>query len=235
MNGPGTGSRVLHRYDHPVAQAQNTGYGVIFKKNSALRAIFPKRHISRARWQALRLERYERMKQMGLVDSGWELTPQDSRDWDSLDDEKKKEMDLRMAIYAAQVDRMDQNIGRLMDYLTGHNLINNTIIMFLNDNGACAEFSEMGSGPASQLETKEGYVLSYGRAWANASNTPYKEYKHWLHEGGIASPFIVHWPKGIPQEKRGETIREYGFLPDLMATSVDLAEATYPKIYKGND
>ncbi len=94
---------------------------------------------------------------------------------------------------------------------------------------------DMVSGPAEQLETKEGYVLSYGRAWANASNTPYREYKHFLHEGGMATPFIVHWSKGIPTEKRGETIREYGFLPDLMATSVDLAETTYPKTYKGND
>jgi len=186
-------------------------------------------------WQKLREERYARMKKMGLIDPDWELTPQDSREWDSLDAEKKKEMDLRMAIYAAMVDRMDQNIGKLVDSLKARGEYDNTVIMFLNDNGACAEFSELGSGPAERLETKEGYVLSYGRAWANASNTPYREYKHWLHEGGMATPFIAHWPKGIPQEKRGQTIREYGFLPDLMATSVDLAEATYPKSYRGNE
>ncbi len=186
-------------------------------------------------WQKLREERYARMKEMGLIDANWKLTEQDSRDWDSLDDDKKKELDLRMAIYAAMVDRMDQNIGKLVDSLKARGQFENTIIMFLNDNGACAEFDELGSGPAEQLETKEGYVLSYGRAWANASNTPYRLYKHYLHEGGIATPFIVHWPKGIPTEKRGETIREYGFLPDLMVTSVDLAKATYPKTYKGND
>lgn len=186
-------------------------------------------------WQKLREKRYARMKDIGLIDVNWKLTDQDSRDWDSLDDEKKKEMDLRMAIYAAMVDRMDQNIGKLVDSLKARGEYDNTVIMFLNDNGACAEFDELGSGPAEQLETKEGYVLSYGRAWANASNTPYRLYKHYLHEGGIATPFIVHWPKGIPQEKRGETIREYGFLPDIMATSVDLAEATYPIKYKGND
>tara|TARA_R110002049_G_scaffold76250_4_gene196096 strand:- start:15589 stop:17238 length:1650 start_codon:yes stop_codon:yes gene_type:complete len=185
-------------------------------------------------WQDLRLKRYKKMIEMGLIDKDWELTPQDSRDWDSLDEEKKIEMDLRKAIYSAMVDRMDQNIGKLLAYLEKENIIDNTIIMFLNDNGACAEFSELGSGPAEQLGTKEGYVLSYGRAWANASNTPYREYKHWVHEGGIATPFIVHWPNGIPKEDHGMLVQEYGFLPDIMATCVDLANAKYPKEYKGN-
>lgn len=186
-------------------------------------------------WQKLREERFDRMKGMGLVDGNWELTPQDSRSWDSLDAVKKEEMDLRMAIYAAMVDRMDQNIGKLVDSLQVNNELDNTVIMFLNDNGACAEFDELGSGPAEQLETKEGFVLSYGRAWANASNTPYREYKHWLHEGGIATPFIVHWPNGMAREKVGTTIHEYGFLPDIMATCLELAEASYPKNYKGNE
>lgn len=185
-------------------------------------------------WQKLRERRYERMKTMGLIDANWDLTLQDSRDWDSLSNEMKQEMDLRMAIYAAMVDRMDQNIGKLVDSLKVNNILDNTVIIFLNDNGACAEFSELGSGPKEQLETKEGYVLSYGRAWANASNTPYREYKHWLHEGGMATPFIVHWPKGISKEQRGSIINEYGFLPDIMATCLDLAQAEYPKEYKGN-
>lgn len=188
-----------------------------------------------AGWQALREERYERMQEMGLVDSAWALSPQDSREWDSLSDKKKDEMDLRMAIYAAMVDRMDQNIGKLVDSLEARNLLDNTIIMFLNDNGACAEFDELGSGPAEQLGTRQGYVLSYGRAWANASNTPYREYKHWLHEGGIATPLIVHWPQGIEQESQGQLIREYGFLPDIMATCLDLAQAEYPTEYQGNN
>lgn len=185
-------------------------------------------------WQQLREERYKRMKKMGLIDADWPLSPQDSRDWDSLSDEKKKEMDLRMAIYAAQVDRMDQNIGRLLDHLTSKGILDNTVIIFLDDNGACAEFDELGSGPAEQLETKQGYVLSYGRAWANASNTPFRKYKHWLHEGGISSPLIVHWPNGIRQTEQGKLIREYGFLPDIMATCLDLAGAEYPQTYQGN-
>lgn len=185
-------------------------------------------------WTELRKKRFAKMKEMGLIDENWELTPQDAREWDTLDEEKKKEMDLRRAIYSAMIDRMDQNIGKLVSYLETNDLKDNTVIIFLNDNGACAEFSELGSGPAEQLGTKEGYVLSYGRAWANASNTPYREYKHWVHEGGIATPFIVHWPNGIAGSRKGSLVRNYGFLPDIMATFIDLAGAEYPQAYKGN-
>lgn len=185
-------------------------------------------------WQAIRQERYKRMIKMGIIDSSWDLSPQDSRKWDSLSDEKKKEMELRREIYAAQVDRMDQNIGRLVGFLEKNKLIDNTVIIFIDDNGACAEGGELGGGPAKQLETKEGYFLSYGRAWANASNTPFKRYKHWIHEGGISSPMIVHWPDGINKKEDGKFIRQYGFLPDIMATFVDLAGARYPAEYEGN-
>jgi arylsulfatase len=185
-------------------------------------------------WTKLRKERFARMKEMELIDESWELTTQDSREWDSLSEEKKKEMDLRRAIYSAMIDRMDQNIGKLTDYLESEGILDNTLLLFLNDNGACAEFSELGSGSAEQLGTKEGYVLSYGRAWANASNTPYREYKHWVHEGGIGTPFIVYWPKAIPKQNYGQLISGYGFLPDIMATFVDVANATYPEEYNGN-
>jgi arylsulfatase A-like enzyme len=183
-------------------------------------------------WEEIRRNRYERMIRMGLVDPRWELTPQDSREWDSLDENKKKEMDLRMAIYAAMIDRMDQNIGRLVSFLEESSQLENTLILFLSDNGACAEFAEMGSGPAEQLGTREGYVLSYGRAWANASNTPYREYKHWVNEGGISSPLIVHWPRQIPAEQQGTLVSQYGFLPDIMATCVDVAGASYPEEFR---
>ncbi len=184
-------------------------------------------------WSELRNTRYTRMKELGLIDHNWDLTKQDSREWDSLNDEQRTELDLRRAIYSAMVDRMDQNIGNLITYLEDQKILDNTLIIFLNDNGACAEFAELGSGPAEQLETKEGYVLSYGRAWANASNTPYREYKHWVHEGGIGTPFIVHWPNVIPKEKNGTLIKEYGFLPDIMATCVNVANANYPTTYNG--
>jgi arylsulfatase len=184
-------------------------------------------------WTKLRESRYARMKALGIIDENWDLTVQDSRAWDSLSDEKKKEMDLRRAIYSAMVDRMDQNIGYLVKYLEEQKILDNTLIIFLNDNGACAEFQELGSGPVEQLGTKEGFVLSYGRAWANASNTPYREYKHWVHEGGIATPFIVHWPSVIPKENNGKLISEYGFLPDIMSSCIDVAQTIYPEEYNG--
>ena len=185
-------------------------------------------------WENLRMERYNRMKEMGLIDASWELSYDDIVSWDSLSDEKRKEMDHRMAIYAAMIDRMDQNIGRLIEDLKKKKLLDNTVIMFLNDNGACAEFDMLGSGPKDQLETKEGYALSYGKAWANASNTPYRSYKHWVHEGGIGTPFIVHWPNGIAENLKGATINQYGFLPDIMATCQELANTRYPDVFNGN-
>lgn len=185
-------------------------------------------------WSVIRERRYKRMTEMGLIDAGWQLSDPDWRDWNSLSEEKKREMDLRRAIYSAMVDRMDQNIGRLTGYLKENQLLDNTVIIFLNDNGACAEGGELGGGPARQLETREGYFLTYGGAWANSSNTPYREYKHWVHEGGIKTPFIVHWPVGIPEQERGSLIRAYGYLPDIMTTCIDLAGTQYPAEFKGN-
>jgi len=184
-------------------------------------------------WSRLREERYQRMIEMGLIDKNWKLTTQDSRPWDSLNDEKKQELDFRMAIYAAMIDRMDQNIGRLVEYLENRGILDNTVIIFLDDNGACAESDELGSGPREQLGTKDGYLLSYGRAWANVSNTPFREYKHWVHEGGISSPFIIHWPSGIESKYYGQIVDQYGYLPDIMATCLDLADAEYPEVFNG--
>lgn len=181
-------------------------------------------------WHLLRVERYKRMVEMGIIDPKWELPPKDSRNWKSLTEEKKKELELRMAIYAAQVDRMDQNIGKLVEFLDKNKIIENTIIVFLSDNGACAEGGELGGGPAEFLETHKGFLLSYGRAWANASNTPLKRYKHWVHEGGISTPLIVYWQKNI----NPKLVHQYGFLPDIMATFMELADAKYPDEYKGN-
>ncbi len=200
----------------------------------------PKENIDKYRgkylngWENLRVERFNRMIEMGLADPSWELSHDDIVPWDSLSIQKRQEMDLRMAIYAGMIDRMDQNIGRLIEDLKRKERYDNTIIMFLNDNGACAENDMLGTGPKEQLETKIGYLLSYGKAWANASNTPYRSYKHWVHEGGIGTPFIVHWPRGISTNLKGSTINQYGFLPDIMATCLDLAHTTQPEKFNGN-
>lgn len=184
-------------------------------------------------WEKLRRERFDKMKQMKLIDPSWKLSDDDGPSWESIAQPKKDEMSLRRAIYAAQVDRMDQNIGKLISYLEREKLIDNTIILFINDNGACAEGGEFGGGRPQILETREGNLLSYGQAWANASNTPYRLYKHWTHEGGISSPLIAHWPAGIPKSDQGNIVQEYAFLPDIMATCIDLAGATYPTQFKG--
>ncbi|MCK5557677.1 MAG: arylsulfatase, partial [Candidatus Hydrogenedentes bacterium] len=186
-------------------------------------------------WDTIRRKRYERMIEMGLVKAEWDMSDRDAPAWEDVPDEKKDELDYRMAIYAAQIDRMDQNIGRFVDALKDLGQLDNTLILFFVDNGACAEDYDdvYGSGPAEQLGTKEGYFLTYGRGWANASNTPYRFYKHWSHEGGVASPLIAHWPDGIAD--RGGFRHEPTHLIDLMPTCVELAEAEYPARYSGHD
>lgn len=185
-------------------------------------------------WKALRQARFERMKSLGVIDPNIGLSDADGADWDQLSPEKQDEMDHRMALYAAQIDRMDQNIGRVIQQLKASGELDNTLIFFLSDNGACAEGGLLGGGLPQNLGTKLGYLLSYGQSWANASNTPFKKFKHWVNEGGISTPLIVHWPKGIPQARLGKFTNQYGFLPDIMATIVEVTKAKYPTNYKGN-
>ncbi len=185
-------------------------------------------------WDKLREQRYQRMIELGIIKPTWKLTDPDSPAWSTLDADKQKEMDLRMAIYAAQVDRMDQNIGRVVETLKSNGELENTVIFFLSDNGGCAEGGMLGSQKLADLNHKDTpFMTSYGQAWANASNTPFRYYKHFVHEGGISTPLIIHWPKKITEG--GKLYTSPGYLPDLMATCVDLAEAEYPKAFHGNE
>jgi len=166
-----------------------------------------------------------------------------------------------MEVYAAQIDRMDQGIGRVINTLAQRGELENTVIVFLADNGGCAE--ELGGGADSwvknlvksapyvgTLETRDGRPIrfgnspdilpggedtysSYGVPWANVSDTPFRKYKHWIHEGGISTPFIVHWPAGI--EARGELRHQPAQLPDVMATFLHVAGVEYPATYKGKE
>ena len=184
-------------------------------------------------WDALRKERHERMIKMGIVKKDWPLTERDKnvKPWDEVDDEKKQDMDLRMAVYAAMIDRMDQNIGRLVQTLKNNDILDNTLIMFLADNGGCAEGGPWGfSRNDEEPGTPDSYT-SYGLSWANASDTPFRLYKHWVHEGGISTPLIAHWPNVIKQT--GKLTDQPGHVVDLMATCCDAAGAKYPKTYKG--
>lgn len=183
-------------------------------------------------WKPLRKERYNRMIKMGVLKAEAALSADDAADWDKLSPEKQDEMDFRMALYAAQIDRMDQNIGKVIKALSASGELDNTLILFLSDNGACAEGGDLGGGLKENLGTKKGYMLSYGQSWANVSNTPFKKYKHWVHEGGVSTPLIVHWPKMIPKASAGKFTDQYGFLPDIMATVVAVSGATYPSTYK---
>ena len=185
-------------------------------------------------WEKLRRERLDRMKQLGVIDEETQLSADDGADWDALSDEQQDEMDYRMALYAAQIDRMDQNIGRVIETLEANGELENTLIFFLADNGACAEGGLLGGGKKELLGTKEGYFLTYGQSWANASTTPLRTYKHWVHEGGISTPLIVHWPKAMAKRAKGGLTDQYGFLQDIMATAADVAGATYPTQYNGH-
>lgn len=185
-------------------------------------------------WSALRNSRLQRMKELGVINDATGLTAPDGANWDALSPEKKDEMDYRMAIYAAQIDRMDQNIGRIIQYLEQSGTLDNTLILFLADNGACAEGGMLGGGPKELLGTQGGYFLSYGQSWANASVTPFRKYKHWVYEGGIGTPLIAYWPAKMPQSIQGGFTDQYGFLPDIMSTFVNVSGAKYPKTYKGN-
>jgi arylsulfatase len=181
-------------------------------------------------WDELRKRRHARMVELGIVDARWPLTPRDEDvpSWENAPD--KDGWDLRMAVYAAQIDRMDQNVGRILRKLQEIGQAGNTLILFLADNGACAEVLDRGQKGA--LPGSPDSFTSYGVPWANASNTPFRLYKHWVHEGGIATPLIANWPGVIRQG--GKLTGQVGHLVDVMATCVDVGGTPYPKTFKGN-
>ena len=200
-------------------------------------------------WDALRAERHQRQIKMGLVDAKWGITPRDEEvpAWKDAPDREWHQR--RMEVYAAQIDRMDRNVGNILDTLHRTGQDQNTLILFMADNGACAENLAEGklnnncpkqtrdgrpmrSGNApSIMPGGEDTFASYGIAWANASNTPFRRYKHWVHEGGIATPLIARWPAGI--KGRGSLIHQSGHNIDVMATCVDIAGAHYPQSHEG--
>ena len=182
-------------------------------------------------WEEIRERRHARMLEMGIVDRRWPLSPRESRvpAWDSV--ENKRELDLKMAVYAAQIDRMDQNIGRILAKLKEVGAEDNTLVLFLADNGANASTHDTGvkgvppGGPDS--------YLSYGRPWANASNTPFRFYKDSMFEGGISTPLVARWPSRIRQN--GKLVHQPGHVMDVMSTCLEAAGVEYPKTYKGRE
>jgi len=212
-------------------------------------------------WDEMRASRYKRMQEMGLVDSKWQLTPRDSFVDPWSDDIPDREWELaNMETYAAMTSYMDMSIGRIVDALKQNGQYENTLILFLQDNGACAEklnwitkrpndkeplkkgdlqtemvpyFTRDGKPVKGMKEAWPGgpeSYTTYGVNWANASNTPFREYKHWVNEGGISTPLIAHWPKGIKDV--GTFRKTPSHLIDIMATCIDVAQATYPKTFE---
>lgn len=186
-------------------------------------------------WDVVRKNRFEKQQQIGLFSSYTTLSPRDTviKDWKSLSNEKKNEMAMRMAIYAAQIDNMDQGVGRILEALKAENQLDNTLIFFLSDNGACAEF--ISSGKRKEVDGKEDTFESYRVNWANVSSTPFREYKHYTNEGGIATPLIIHWPKGIDENLYNSFVTNYGHISDIMTTCVDVSQTSYPVTYKGKN
>lgn len=219
-------------------------------------------------WDEVRKNRFERMKKLGLAEAEWKLTPRDSfvAPWSEDITDKAWEL-ANMETYAAMTTLMDEGIGQVVDALKAKGQLENTLIIYLQDNGACAEELDwVKNRPAEkdlkpmapgELQTEmvptitrdgkpikimrdawpgppEGYT-AYGLNWANASNTPFREYKHWVHEGGISSPLIVHWPTKInPEAVGGEFRTEPVHLIDIMATAVEVGGGNYPKTLNGN-
>ena len=225
-------------------------------------------------WDKIREQRLARMKELGLVSRETPLTPRSriphptaasrhgsmtedglNPPWESLPAERRADLARRMATYAAMVSRMDTCIGRLISDLRDARELDNTLVFFLSDNGACAEWEPFGfdltppdpaktiPGAGVNLGTQAGpnilhqgealaamggpgTFMSYGSAWANACNTPWRLYKHYGHEGGISTSCIVHWPAGIAG--KGELRAQTSHLIDLMATCVDVGGASYP-------
>lgn len=186
-------------------------------------------------WDELREERYRRQLELGLIDPKWKLSPRDERvpAWKDLKPDQKKDLALRMAVYAAMIDRVDQNIGKLVAALQAKGIFDDTLIMFLSDNGACAEGGVFPRGNILDIEKRnESGGIAVGHGWANASSTPFRLYKHYAHEGGTATPFFLHWPARIKPLSRWYS--EPCQLIDLMPTILDVAGAGYPSEFHGN-
>lgn len=186
-------------------------------------------------WERLRHQRYQRQIELGLIDAKWPLSPatEGIPAWDSLEETQRDELDLKMAVYAAMVDRVDQNIGKLTEHLKQAGLFEDTLILFLSDNGACQEGGMLGRGEFRDVPKRNRETAnSYGEAWANASSTPFRLYKHFLHEGGAATPFFMHWPAGI--QPNASWYASPAQLIDILPTLADVAAARHPGEFHGH-
>ncbi|MDF1859000.1 MAG: arylsulfatase [Verrucomicrobiales bacterium] len=199
-------------------------------------------------YEPLRQKRYDRLVELGLLDPevtrlstvdpktgdfryDYEVTP-----WDSLSPETRAREEARMEVYAAMVDRLDQGIGRVLDALDHSGAADNTLILFLSDNGGCASWPTPAKEPGF-LEYNEGIPVGdprgyefVGRSWGWAQNSPFRKHKVWAYEGGIRTPLIVRWPG---QVKAGSISHQAGHVIDFMPTLLEIAGGSYPETRNG--
>jgi len=180
----------------------------------------------RVGWDQIRTERYERLKDLGLIDPGWELAPRPERlpPWEDLSPADQDEWDLEMAIYAAQIERMDAGIGRILATLEELGMEENTLVVFLSDNGGAAE-DPNGSLEGAVLGERDSFE-GYGLRGAHVSSAPFRRTKRFTHEGGIATPFIARWPAAF--QAGGEIRRDPAHLIDLAPTFLEIAGVSTP-------
>jgi arylsulfatase A-like enzyme len=204
----------------------------------------------KAGWDVLKKQRYENQLALKLIDPAWPLPNRDPQElpWNDIDPAYIDWFDTRMAVYTAMIQRLDQGVGAIIKEVKARGDADNTLIIFLSDNGGCAEeVTPEGLGDGFPTATRAGKPIhlgndpafmpgpedtyeSYGLEWAGLSNTPFRKYKSFVHEGGISTPLIAYWPGRI---KPGIT-REIGHVIDFMPTLLEVAQATYPKEYKGH-
>ncbi|TWU02213.1 arylsulfatase [Stieleria varia] len=179
-------------------------------------------------WDVIRKERFARQQAIGLAGDGWNFPdrPENVPPWDSLDEKSRDFEDLRMATYAAMVDCVDQGVGRVMRTLKELDIDDNTLVIFMNDNGA---------SPNDRVRRGNfgtaGTTWNVGVAWAHASNTPMKFYKRTQHSGGVTTPFIACWPDGI--KPQAEFNDQPLHITDILPTLIEIAETTYPQNFGG--
>jgi arylsulfatase len=201
------------------------------------------RELYRAGWNSIQSRRFDRIYQMGLTTNALPMMERDvgppyhfpkafeilgsgeinrPLPWSQLNDDQRDFQSAKMAIHAAMVDRMDQDIGRVLDQLRAMNAFDNTLILFASDNGASAEIMVRGDGHDPQAAPGSASTyLCLGPGWSSTANTPFRRHKTWVHEGGISTPLIAHWPQGI--KTRGELRHNPSHLIDVVPTVLELA------------
>jgi arylsulfatase len=180
-------------------------------------------------WQAIRQERLNRMIKLGVVPAGQQMAPMDrgnNQPWDRLTDEQRRQWARRMEIYAAQIEHLDRAVGRVLAEIKRLGVEDNTLVIFLSDNGGAAEDPNGGakSAPIGSRDSWRGYA----RPWATVSNTPWRRHKVTAFEGGISTPLLARWPAGQAAARRGQFVREPAHVLDLLPTFIELAGAIFP-------